>query len=123
MPNLPDPQVDPQGNDHYPSLDTQGPWRWPESVLVGCESVWARAHAVRDAFDNTQLQPKVSASSHAHALAIARCIRAHGFPTFPDPSASGGIPVGSVPPGFVKPNVSSQTQTVLALCYRRAGSR
>ena len=35
-----------------------------------------------------------AAQSHAHTsamLAFARCIRTHGFPSFPDPTASGEI--------------------------------
>ena len=34
MPNLPDPQVDDQGNDHA-SLDRQGAWGRPPSVIAG----------------------------------------------------------------------------------------
>lgn len=34
--------------------------------------------------------------SRAQALALAKCMRAHGVPNFPDPDASGAIPPGSV---------------------------
>lgn len=123
LPNLPDPQVDAEGNDHYPSLDRQGPWRWPESVLLGCSKVWARVHAIRDQYDNAHPQgTPASPVTYARALAIARCIRRHGFPTYPDPSPSGGFPVNSVPPGFVKPNISPQAQAAVDTCTR-SGSK
>jgi hypothetical protein len=117
LPNLPDPQVDAQGNDHYPSLDSQGAWRWPESVLVGCQQVWARVHAIRDRWDSAHPQgPPASPQTYARILAIARCIRRHGFPTYPDPSSSGGFAVNSVPPGFVKPNISAQARAAINAC-------
>lgn len=116
MPNLPDPQVDEQGNDHYPALDSRGPWRWPESVLVGCAKVWNRVHAIRDQFDSAHPQTPVSPAAYARLLALTRCIRAHGFPTFPDPSPGGGVAVGSVPPGFAKPNLSQQAQAAINAC-------
>jgi hypothetical protein len=36
--------------------------------------------------------------SRAQELDLAKCIRAHGVPNFPDPTASGAIPPGSVNP-------------------------
>jgi len=119
MPNLPDPQVDPEGNDHYPALDRQGSWRWPQSVLTGCATVWERVHAIRDQYDSTQRRPPESAATRAQQVAIARCIRAHGFPSFPDPDPSGGYPIASLPPGFAKPNLSPQARAILAACGRR----
>jgi hypothetical protein len=119
MPNLPDPQVDDQGNDRYPSLDRQGHWSWPASVLQGCAKVWERVHAVRDRFDSQQGQGRSpSISSRAQALAVARCLRAHGFPSFPDPSSSGSTSVGALPPGFAKPNLSPQARTAISACSR-----
>jgi hypothetical protein len=119
MPNLPDPQVDDQGNDRYPSLDRQGHWSWPASVLQGCAKVWERVHAVRDRFDSQHgLGRSPSISSRAQALALARCIRAHGFPSFPDPSSNGSTSVGVLPPGFAKPNLSPQARTALSACSR-----
>jgi len=119
MPNLPDPQVDAEGNDHYPALDRQGPWRWPQTVLVGCAKVWDRVHAIRDQFDSAQPQRADSAATHAQQLALARCIRRHGFPTFPDPAAGGGIPVNAVPPGFAKPDLSAQALAAIRACTSR----
>jgi hypothetical protein len=119
MPGLPDPQVDEQGNDHYPALDRQGPWVWPESVIVGCARVWARVHAIRDRFDSEHAPAPRSVESDAQALAVARCIRAHGFPTYPDPSAGGATAVQALPPGFAKPNLSPQASAVIATCGRK----
>lgn len=39
---------------------------------------------------------QTSDMSRAQALKLAKCIRAHGFPSFPDPDASGAIPPNSV---------------------------
>ena len=36
--------------------------------------------------------------SPAQGLALAKCMRTHGVPNFPDPDASGAIPPGSVNP-------------------------
>jgi hypothetical protein len=122
LPNLPDPQVDDQGNDHYPALDRLGHWRWPESVLVGCAKVWERVHAIRDRFDSQRAQPPASPLTYAAGLALARCIRAHGFPTYPDPSGDGGYVVGSLPPGFLKPDLSPRADAAINTC-RPQGSR
>jgi hypothetical protein len=122
MPNLPDPQVDDQGNDYYPSLDRQGRWSWPQSVLQGCAKVWDRVHAIRDQFDSQQTARQThSITSRAQALAFARCIRAHGFPSFPDPNTNGATYAGALPPGFTKPNLSPQALAVINAC--RPGSR
>jgi hypothetical protein len=119
MPNLPDPQVDEQGNAHYPALDRTGPWGWPQSVIGGCEHVWARLHAIRDRYDNTRPQRPASPATFANELRIARCIRTHGFPTYPDPSASGGFVVGSLPPGFSKTNISPPARAAIDACTNR----
>ena len=118
LPDLPDPQVDDQGNDHYPALDRQGPWAWPESVISGCAAVWARVHAIRDLFDSEHAPAPGSAESDAQELALARCIRAHGFPTFPDPGAGGSVAVQALPPGFTKPGLSAQALAAIAACRK-----
>jgi hypothetical protein len=119
MPNLPDPQVDEEGNDHYPALDRQGAWRWPESVLSGCATVWDRVHAIRDRYDSAHQQAPASPATYAKGLRIARCIRAHGFPTYPDPLPTGGFAVDAVPPGFTKPNLSPQARAAIDACNER----
>jgi hypothetical protein len=121
MPNLPDPQVDDQGNDHYPSLDRQGSWRWPEGVLAGCAKVWDRVHAIRDQYDSAHPQGRLlSAATYSQQLALARCIRAHGFPTFPDPNADGSNTVSAMPAGFAKPNLSPEARAAIAACGKES---
>ena len=114
MPNLPDPQVDDQGNDHYPTLGASGSWRWPQSVLTGCASVWRRVHAIRDQFDSFAKQ-RFSPGDFRSAQTFARCIRRHGFPTFPDPDPSGRSSA-PMPPGFSKLNPSPQALAAIHAC-------
>jgi hypothetical protein len=109
LPGLADPQVDAHGDAHYTGSPV-----WPQAVRDACSDVWTRVHAVRDEFDSEQSQrPHESAE---RKRAAARCIRAHGFPTFPDPDASGTTPIDQLPPGFTKPNLSPQARAVLAIC-------
>jgi hypothetical protein len=120
MPDLPDPQVDDQGNDRYPSLDRQGPWTWPASVIRGCAHAWDTVHAIRNEFDSQHGQSRPpSVSSRAELVALARCIRRHGFPSYPDPGPTGSSARAAVPPGFVKPNLSAQALAAIDACRRR----
>jgi hypothetical protein len=114
LPDLPDPVIDQQGNDSYPPLT--GSPRWPESVLTGCASVWDHVHAIRDLYDASHgLQNRSTFSlSPTQALAFARCIRLHGFPSYPDPGADGVA--GTVPPGFQKPNLSAAAIAAISAC-------
>jgi hypothetical protein len=48
--------------------------------------------------------------SRAQGIELAKCMRAHGVPNFPDPTVSGGIPPGSVNPN--RPAVKA----ALAVC-------
>jgi hypothetical protein len=48
--------------------------------------------------------------TRAQALTLAKCMRAHGVPNFPDPNASGAIPPGSVDPN------SPQVKSALKAC-------
>jgi hypothetical protein len=82
--------------------------------------VWQRVHAIRDRYDSAQRPPLDSPARYEHELAVARCIRAHGFPSFPDPNARGGYSVAAVPPGFAKPNVSAAARAAIAACSRGA---
>jgi hypothetical protein len=38
--------------------------------------------------------PQIAAAQRRKALAFARCMRAHGVPSFPDPTSSGAAPAG-----------------------------
>ena len=46
--------------------------------------------------------------SRAQGLALAKCMRTHGVPNFPDPTASGAIPPGSVNPNTPAVNAALQ---------------
>ena len=89
LPNLPDPVVDSFGNDRYPGMTKQS---WPQSVLTGCAAVWSHVHALRDRYDASHgLAGRSNQShfTHAQLVDLARCIRRHGFPSFPDPNPDG----------------------------------
>jgi hypothetical protein len=43
---------------------------------------------------------RAASASISHALAYARCVRAHGVPNFPDPDSSGQIPKEAVIPAM-----------------------
>jgi hypothetical protein len=85
----------------------------------GWTNAWAQIHAIRDQFDSEQAQHQPrSPVSYEQALALARSIRTHGFPTFPDPNTSGGYNVNTVPPGFRKPDVSAEARAAVNACSR-----
>jgi len=116
LPDLPDPVVDVQGNDTYPGYAGNGSPRWPESVLAGCASVWDHVHQVRAAYDAAQGQAERGSGhmSPAQALAFSRCVRLHGFPTYPDPGPDGTIT--SAPPGFDKRALSQAAKAAIQAC-------
>jgi hypothetical protein len=109
LPTLSDPQVDAHGDAHYPGSPV-----FPQTVRDACASTWDRVHAIRDQYDSEQPQPQYPSVEHERA--VARCVRAHGFPTFPDPDASGYEPIDKLPPGFTKPNLSPRARVVLQAC-------
>jgi len=120
LPDLPDPVVDSFGNERYPGMTKQS---WPQSVLTGCAAVWSRVHALRDRYDASHgLAGRSNQSHYTHAqlVDLARCIRRHGFPTFPDPGPDGATP--TLPPGFQKPNLSAAAITALRVCQPGTGS-
>lgn len=119
LPDLPDPVVDVQGNDTYPGYGGNGSPRWPQSVLTGCASVWDHVHAVRAAYDASHDQPSRGggAMTPAQALAFSRCIREHGFPSYPDPGPDGTI--ASPPPGFDKRNLSEAAKSAIVTCEQQ----
>jgi hypothetical protein len=119
LPDLPDPVVDVQGNDSYPGYPARSN-RWPASVLNGCASVWAHVHAVRAAYDSSHSRAEQGggAMTPAQALAFSRCIRQHGFPTFPDPGPDGTVV--NVPPGFDKRALSEAAKAAIQACQGAA---
>jgi hypothetical protein len=57
--------------------------------------------------------PQQRQQKFAFALKVARCLRAHGYPTFPDPAASGQ----QIPPGI--DTQSSQFQSAESNCEKQ----
>jgi hypothetical protein len=82
VPNIPDPTTSPRA--FKGSLTTQSPAF--RSAAMACQHL----------LPGGRLNPPRQSTSHsqaqiAAALAFARCIRGHGFPTFPDPTPTGDI--------------------------------
>jgi hypothetical protein len=67
----------------------------------------------------TGKQPHVAQMQQQYGkeLEVARCVRAHGYPTFPDPPPPGSQGQSSAPPG-IDLN-SPQFKAVLSSCNRR----
>jgi hypothetical protein len=83
MPNLPDPQIDSNGQAHFPS-DTPDP---PPSARRACQSIYDRLPA--SARGDTERPP----ADIQALLRFARCMREHGVVDFPDPKADGTFPL------------------------------
>jgi hypothetical protein len=77
MPNLPDPQIDSNGQAHFPS-GTPDP---PQSARRACQSIYDRLPA--SARGDTERPP----ADIQALLRFARCMREHGMADFPDPKA------------------------------------
>ncbi len=67
----------------------RGPWRDAGALAV------AAAVAVLAAACGSGASSSASAPTYAQEIALAACMRSHGVPTFPDPSASGGYTLTS----------------------------
>ena len=83
MPNLPDPQIDSNGQAHFPS-GTPDP---PQSARRACQSIYDRLPA--SARGDTERPP----ADIQALLRFARCMREHGMADFPDPKADGTFPL------------------------------
>ena len=83
MPNLPDPQIDANGEAHFPS-GTPDP---PPSARRACQSIADRLPA--SARGDTERPP----ADIQALLRFARCMREHGVVDFPDPKADGTFPL------------------------------
>ncbi len=95
VPNFPDPSSNGNGG-----LQIQASQRAGAGASMSVDGVPVSAPAFRSAM--TKCSPELpSGGGHvplarlrANALAMARCMRAHGVPNFPDPTVSGGPGVG-----------------------------
>jgi hypothetical protein len=83
LPSFPDPIT---RSDGVPILPDSAP-RVPPSIQQACRSIEERIPP-----DYTTTVP-VSTSDFQKLLVLARCIRAHGIPDWPDPNALGEFPI------------------------------
>jgi hypothetical protein len=89
MPGLPDPQIDAQGQPHFPGGDPGNP---PESVMRACRSIIDRLpESVRNGGD------EANPADVPALLEFAKCMRSHGLASFPDPLPDGTFPVSGLP--------------------------
>jgi len=85
VPGFPDPVV---GRDGVPRLPDSAP-DVPPATQRACAAVERQVPA-----QYTSTQP-VSHADFAALLGLARCMRAHGVPDWPDPNALGEFPLGA----------------------------
>jgi hypothetical protein len=78
--NIPDPTVSPRGFKNAFSNPTSA----FQSAYTTCGHLLPAGHARNQSTPNTQAQTVA-------LLAFARCLRSHGFPSFPDPTAHGEL--------------------------------
>jgi hypothetical protein len=85
LPGFPDPVL---RDDGVPVFPTSAP-DVPPATQRACRTVVAR---IPPAYTETV---PVSASDYQKLIALARCIRAHGIPDWPDPNPLGEFPIDS----------------------------
>jgi hypothetical protein len=102
VPNFPDPS--PQGD--FPSFDTGVSKQVSLGANEDCKHLLPRGGSTGT--------PQERQQKFAFALKVARCLRAHGSPDFPDPTASGQ----DIPPGI--DTHSPQFQAAETACEKRA---
>ena len=109
VPDFPDP--DSQGT--FPPLTQQALGVSKQTSLAAqqaCEHLLSRG--------GSTATPQQRQQKFAFGLKVARCLRAHGFPGFPDPSASSqGLPPGIDPssPQFQAAETTCEQQARKAL--------
>lgn len=85
VPDFPDPQL---GSDGVPRYADSAP-RVPAATQQACRVVAARIPAE---YTSTTA---ISSGDYQKLLRLARCIRSHGIPDWPDPNALGEFPVNA----------------------------
>jgi hypothetical protein len=104
MPNLPDPQIDSNGQANFPN-GTPEP---PASVRRACQAIYDR---LPPSARGDEERPPADMQA---LLRYAQCMREHGVADFPDPDAEGNF---SVKPGSTNLNPGSPTfQRALQAC-------
>ncbi len=91
MPNLPDPQIDADGQPHFPGGDPGDP---PERAQRACMPIYNRLPAsIREDGGPEGGEASRPPADIPALLRFARCMREHGMPDWPDPKADGTFPV------------------------------
>jgi hypothetical protein len=91
MPNLPDPQIDADGQPHFPGGDPGDP---PPRARRACEPIYNRLPAsVREGGGPEGGEASRPPADLPALLRFARCMREQGMPDWPDPKADGTFPV------------------------------
>jgi len=85
IPSFPDPQV---GSDGVPRYPDSAP-RVPTATRQACRTIAAR---IPPDYTSTAA---VSPGDFQKLLQLARCIRTHGIPDWPDPNALGEFPINA----------------------------
>jgi hypothetical protein len=89
VPNFPDPD----GHGTYAALSEQALGVSKETTLVAQH---ACGHLLASL--GSSAPPGVRQAKLAFGLEVARCLRAHGYPNFPDPGSTGqALPAGTDP--------------------------
>lgn len=109
---FPDPIDGPGGESLPVTANADGSLTAEGRTFTG-PALQSAEHACKAYLPPSGPPPQPSAEQVRRALAIARCMRAHGVPSFPDPTFSG--PSGSVPlPGSQSPAFRTASRVCLA---------
>ncbi len=95
VPQFPDPGGTPPAGSSISILGAQ----LPPTINIKAPAFQSALNSCMKQFNAAHPRPPVSAAQKASALKVARCIRAHGVPNFPDPTfpAGGGIAIRTGP--------------------------
>jgi hypothetical protein len=102
--NIPDPQVDDQGNASFPS----GVGKPPEDVQQACEQYLAQV-------PNQNRNNGPTAEDIRLSRQLAACMRQNGEPNWPDPNADGTFPLT---PEFQAEGKSPTVRAAMQACAR-----
>jgi hypothetical protein len=102
LPTFPDPVM---SRDGIPQFPDSAP-RTPSSAQQAC-----RATAARLPTSYATALPAPSAAKYRQLLRFASCVRAHGFPAWPDPNAHGQFILPPSIPGSAKLLLESAVRT------------
>jgi hypothetical protein len=104
LPNFPDPQPIAHGGEQGIRIQT------PD---LNSPQAQTAAKACSMLLPGGSPNPAQDAQQQAHLLAFARCMRTHGTPNFPDPTATGGFPASIARIDRTSPAFRSAAKTCL----------